>query len=140
MVHYPKAKDPDLVGTYLALSKAGGGYVWDSVLEYRVWCHPQPGTAEFEEDGDYYHAFKNYEDALEFSKTTFGAQEPLALVLQEEYIDEPEMGKYEHIKEQRITEWPIHFLKRPRRDENTIPDFLSPNAPSNRLEILRGLI
>jgi len=77
---------------------------------------------------------------LEFSKTTFGAQEPLALVLQEEYIDEPEMGKYEHMKEQRITEWPIHFLKRPRRDENTIPNFLSPNAPSNRLEILRGLI
>jgi len=140
MSEYPKVKDPDLVGTYPALSKTGGGYVWDSVLEYRVWCHPQPGTTEFEEDGDYYHAFENYEDALEFSKTTFGAQEPLALVLQEEYIDEPEMGKYEHIKEQRITEWPIHFLKRPRRDENTIPDFLSPNAPGNRLEILRGLI
>jgi len=40
MVHYPKVKDPDLVGTYLALSKAGGGYVWDSVLEYRVWSSP----------------------------------------------------------------------------------------------------
>ena len=139
MSEYPEVKDPNLVGTYPALSKAGGGYVWDSVLEYRVWCHPQPGTPEFEEGGDYYCVFENYEEALEFSKLTQGAEEPLALILQEEYIDEPEMGKYEHIKEQRITEWPVHFLKRPRRTENTIPDFLSPKAPSNRLEILRGL-
>jgi putative acetyltransferase len=60
-------------------------------------------------------------------------------VLQEEYISEFEPGEYVHIREQRITEWPVHFLKRPRRTPNTIPDFLSPNAPSNKLEILRGL-
>ena len=76
---------------------------------------------------------------MNFSNSTQGAEEPLALVLQEEYIDEPEAGNYIHIKEQRITEWPVVFLKRPRRTKNTIPDFLSPNAPSNRLEILRGL-
>jgi hypothetical protein len=139
MSEYPEVKDPNLVGTYPALSKAGGGYVWDAVLEYRVWCHPQPGTPEFEDGGDFYYVFENYEEALNFSNSTQGAEEPLALVLQEEYIDEPEAGNYIHIKEQRITEWPVVFLKRPRRTKNTIPDFLSPNAPSNRLEILRGL-
>ena len=139
MSEYPEVKDSILVGTYPALSKAGGGYVWDAVLEYRVWCHPQPGTPEFEDGGDFYYVFENYEEALNFSNSTHGAEEPLALVLQEEYIDEPEAGNYIHVKEQRITEWPVVFLKRPRRTKNTIPDFLSPNAPSNRLEILRGL-
>ena len=59
--------------------------------------------------------------------------------LQEEYIDEPEPGKYIHVKEQRLTEWPVEFLSRPRRTAKTITDFLSPDAPGNRLEILRGL-
>jgi hypothetical protein len=36
------------------------------------------------------------------------------------------------------TEWPVQFLSRPRRNAHTIADFVSPNAPSNRLEILRG--
>jgi hypothetical protein len=63
---------------------------------------------------------------------------PLALILQEEYISEPRPGNYIHIKEQRVTEWPVEFLSRPRRSQNTIPDFFSPNAPINRLEILRG--
>lgn len=35
---YPHGKDPSLVGTYAASAKSGGGYVWDDVLEYRVWC------------------------------------------------------------------------------------------------------
>jgi hypothetical protein len=33
----------------------------------------------------------------------------------------------------------VEFLSRPRRTKNTIPDFLSPNAPKDRLDILRGL-
>ena len=69
-----------------------------------------------------------------------GAEAPLALILQEEYIDEPEPGKYIQVKEQRLTEWPVEFLRRPKRNEDTIPNFLSPNAPSNRLDILRGLV
>jgi hypothetical protein len=83
---YPLAVEPDLVGTYPALAKSGGGYVWDDVLE-----------------------------------------------------SEPEPGQYRHVKEPRITEWPVAFLRRPRRTPNTIPDFLAPNAPPNRLDILRGL-
>lgn len=128
---YPKVLNIGMVGNYPALTKAGGGYVWDEVLEYRVWCHPQNGD-------DYFYVFSNYEEALEFSQINQGAEEPLALVLQREYIDEPELGKYIHVKEERITEWPVEFLSRPSRTENTIPDFMSPDAPPNKLDILRG--
>jgi putative acetyltransferase len=60
------------------------------------------------------------------------------LILQREYISEPEPGVYVHVKEERTTEWPVEFLSRPRRTSETIPQFLSPSAPSNRLDILRG--
>ena len=84
-------------------------------------------------DGDdYYYAFGSYEEALEFSEGNAGAEEPLALVLQEEYIDEPHPGNYIHVKGRRLTEWPVEFLHRPRRNENTIPDFFSLTAPENR--------
>ncbi|MBB3056770.1 GCN5 family acetyltransferase [Mucilaginibacter gotjawali] len=139
MSKYPDIKNKELVGTYPALVKSGGGYVWDAVLEYRVWCHPHAGAPDTEDGDDYYYVFDNYEEALEFSDENPGTEEPLALILQREYIDEPEPGKYVHIKEERLTEWPVEFLGRPRRNENTIPDFLSPDAPGNRLEILRGL-
>ena len=124
---------------YLALVKAGGGYVWDEVLEYRVWCHPEQGAEDIEEGDDYFYVFTDYIEALEFSKNNEGTEEPIALILQKEYIDEPEAGKYIHIKEERFSEWPVEFLSRPRSTENTIPDFLSPNAPPNKLDILRGL-
>jgi len=113
--------------------------VWDAVLEYRVWCHPHDGAEDSEDGNDYYYVFEAYEEALAFTKQTVGAEEPLALVLQEEYIDEPEPGQYRHIKEQRITEWPPEFSSRPRRTEHTIPDFMSPNAPNNKLDIICGL-
>ena len=60
-------------------------------------------------------------------------------MLQEEHIDEPAPGEYVHVKERRVTEWPVTFLSRPRRTPETIPAFLDPDAPSNRLDILRGL-
>ena len=140
MIQYPRAKDQKLVGTYSAAAKAGGGYVWDAVLEYRVWCYPHDGADDTENGNDYYYVFETYEEALVFSNETKGAQAPLALVLQEEYIDEPEPGQYRHIKEQRIAEWPPEFLTRPQRTDETIPNFMSPNAPDNKLDIIRGLI
>ena len=140
MSKYPKVKNPSLVGEYPAAVKAGAGYVWDEVLEYRVWCHPHDGAPDIEDGDDYYYYFETYEEALEFSVNNKGCESPLALIFQEEYIDEPEPGKYIHVKEQRLTEWQVEFLKRPRRTERTIPDFLSPDAPSNRLDILRGLV
>lgn len=136
---YPDAIDASLVGEYAALAGAGGGYVWDDVLEYRVWCHPERGAPDLEEGSDYYFAFATYAEAAAYSESTKGAEQPLALIRQAEYIAEPNPGEYLHIKEERIAEWPVEFLRRPRRTQNTIPDFLSPNAPKDRLDIIRGL-
>jgi len=138
-MQYPEVLDESRVGSYPALASAGGGLVWDAVLEYRVWCHPENGASDDEDGSDFFYAFSSFAEALTFSQETEGAEEPLALVLQREYISEPEPGKYIHMKKERITEWPVAFLSRPRRTENTIPDFLSPEAPSNRVDILRGL-
>ena len=135
---FPRAIDPAKVGKYPASVGAGGGLVWDAVLEYRVWCHPERGSPDEAEGNDYYYAFASYPEAMQFSKTYPGAEEPLALILQREYIEERSPGEYSHVKKKRLTEWPVEFLSRPRRTKNTIPDFLSPDAPSNRLEILRG--
>ncbi len=132
--------DPSLVGSYPASAKAGGGYVWDAVLEYRVWCHPERGAPDVADGSDYYYPFETYEEALAFSQETSGAEEPLVLIVQEEYIDESEPGKYVHVKERRVAEWPVSFLSRPRRTPQTIPDFMAPDAPSNKLDILRGLV
>ncbi len=139
-LNFPSVLDPDKVGDYPGYVFSGGGYVWDAVLEYRVWCHPHDGApAEDEEGSDYFYAFDNYEDALAYSQENAGCEEPLALVLQKEYIDEPEAGTFVHIKEERITEWPVEFLRRPRRTASTIPNFMAQDAPANRLDILRGL-
>jgi|SRR5688572_2260083 len=136
---YPTAVDPKRVGKYPAVTKAGGGYVWDELLEYRVWCHPERGSPDLSEGSDYFHSFATYPEALAFSRGTKGAEEPIALIQQDEYIDEPEPGKFVHVKNARLTEWPVEFLSRPRRNRDTIPDFLSPAAPRNRLDILRGI-
>jgi hypothetical protein len=111
----------------------------DDVLEYRVWCHPKRGSPDLEEGSDYCYAFATYAEALAFSRQAEGAEAPLALIRQLEYIAESNPGKYRHVKEERITEWPMESLRRPRRTPNTIPDFLSVDAPANRLDILRGL-
>ena len=136
---YPDAIDPARVGSYPALAKSGGGYVWDAVLEYRVWCHPERGAPDLAEGGDYFHSFSSYQDAVDFSQGTEGAEDPLALILQGEHIAEPEPGNFVHVREQRVAEWQVVWLNRPRRTDRTIPDFMSPSAPENRLDILRGL-
>lgn len=130
--------DPDLVGTYDAVAGAGGGFVWDEVLEYRVWMHPQRGAADEFEGDDYFYAFESCEEALEFANDNRGASPPLALILQREYINEVDPGVYEHVREERFAEWPVEFLSRPKRSTDTIPNFLAPDAPANRLAILRG--
>lgn len=134
----PAVADPDKVGSYPALAKAGGGYVWDEVLEYRVWCSPEDGAPDEEDGDDYYFVFATFEEAVAFAEENPGTEEPLALILQREYIDEPEPGKFVHVNQERICEWPVEFLTRPRRTETTIPNFFAPDAPANRVEILRG--
>jgi hypothetical protein len=136
---YPDAVDPDRVGTYPASVGAGGGYVWDEVLEYRVWCHPERGAPDSEDGGDYYCAFATLAEAQAFYQGTTGAEKPLALILQREHINEPQPGQFVHVTEERLTEWPPEFLSRPRRTARTIPDFIAPDAPANRLDVLRGI-
>jgi hypothetical protein len=129
-----------MVGEYPAAVGAGGGYVWDEVLEYRVWCHPKEGG------DDFYYAYPSYEEAQNQAEylrnedeTLAEVEDPLVLILQREHLNERSPGEYEHVLTERMTEWPPEFLTRPRRTETTIPDFLSPDAPPNRLDILRGL-
>jgi hypothetical protein len=128
---FPDAIHPEAVGSYPALVFGGGGYVWDAVLEYRVWLHPSRGS-------DTFRPFARHADAERFSAQTRGAEQPLALVLQEEYIDEPAPGDYAHVVGPRITEWPLEFLRRPRRTPRTIADFLAADGPAQRLDILNG--
>ncbi|WP_428929853.1 hypothetical protein [Marinibacterium sp. SX1] len=135
---YPDAEIPENVGKYPASSQAGGGYVWDEVLEYRVRCFPRNGAADIADGCDYYYAFVTFLEAKAFAEATTGPNNPLALVLQQEHIEELREGDYRHIREKRITEWPVAFLRRPKRTPNTIPDFLTVDAPVNRLAILRG--
>ena len=137
---YPRAIDPSRVGSYPAAVGSGGGFVWDAVLEFRVWCHPERGDPDDFDGNDYYYAFANYPRALACWKNVKGAEEPLALILQKEYIDERAPGKYLHVKKRRLTEWPVEFLARPRRKKNKILDFLAPDAPKNRLDIIRGIV
>lgn len=134
----PAVQDPNSVGSFPTVVAAGGGLVWDAVLEYRVWCRPPVGTADGEDD-DYYRAFPTYREAIQYAAATPGCSEPLALVLQRQYVDEPEPGHYVHVQVERLTEWPVEFLTRPRRTEHTIPDFLASDAPANRLDKIRGI-
>jgi hypothetical protein len=69
---FPDAVNPDLVGEYpgAAGPGAGGGFVWDEVVEYRVWCHPERGAPDVDDGHDYYYPFATYAEALEFSTRT----------------------------------------------------------------------
>lgn len=57
--------------------------------------------------------FNSYEEAYIYSQNNPGTENPLALILQKEYIDEREPGAYIHVKRERLTEWPVEFLKCP---------------------------
>lgn len=118
---YPRAVDPEKVGTYPGLTRSGGGYFWDEVLEYRVWVHPQTGSDEF-------LAFATYEQALAYSLRTPGAEEPCVLVRQWEHVNEPHPGVFEHVKGERLTEWDVAWLPGRKRGPDTIREFLEKNC------------
>jgi hypothetical protein len=127
---YPVAIDSNKVGHYPALTKSGAGYVYDEVLEYRVWINA---------DGDdYYYAFATYEEAKCFSEKTERAEKPLVLVLQREHINEPEPGKYEHVKGDRVTEWRVEWLEGHKREPDTIANFLREKAKESAQQIPGG--
>ena len=132
MNKYPIAVNKEMVGEYPALCKSGGGYFFDHVLEYRVWCHPERGANDEFEGEDYYYPFDTYEDALEYSNSTKGTEEPLALIRQMEWIDEPEPGVFHHKKEERITEWLPIWLEDGPRKENDIEFFIKEKLKANK--------
>ena len=88
MSTYPEAIDAKMVGEYPASTKSGGGYFYDDVLEYRVWCRPWLGAPDEFEGEIYYYAFPTYEEAKYFSENTQGTEEPLVLVRQLEWLSE----------------------------------------------------
>lgn len=116
---HPTATDPNRVGLYPALSKSGGGYFYDEVLEYRVWIYPKGGG------DDYYRAFASFETALQFSKNTSGAEEPLVLVRQLKWVNEPRKGQFEPRSDERIAEWQVAWLSGHKRAKDSIALFLA---------------
>jgi len=135
---YPTAVAPKRVGSYPVEAGAGGGYVWDDVLEYRVWCCPHHGAPDLADGSDYFAAFATYPKALAFSRRTRAAEKPVVLVRQREYIDEPKPGVYRHVRKVRLAEWAVDHVLRPRRTPETLRRFFAKDAPKNRLAILRG--
>ena len=122
--HYPLAVDPAKVGEYPAEAKSGGGYFYDEVLEYRVWCRPWLGAPD-EFNGDvYYYAFDSFEAAKAFTDGTQGAEQPLVLIRQYEWIDEPTPGHLLPMIGERITEWAVEWLQGSKRAEQSISEFI----------------
>ena len=117
---YPVAVDIKKVGEYPALTKSGGGFFYDDVLEYRVWVHT--------DNDDYYKAFATFEEAELYSKKTKRAERPLVLVFQDEHINEPQPGVYEHVTEDRITEWLVEWLADSKRESDSIDKFMGTHS------------
>lgn len=137
---FPVAVDPTRVGKYPGLAKSGSGYFYDDVLEYRVWLHPERGASPRAGDGDYFAAFAEYERAATFSRSAAGAEEPLVLVRQLEWINEPTPGQYVVEKGERITEWRVEWLNGSKRDTNSIREFLAnPRPPREETSLTTDL-
>ena len=127
---YPIAVDPSKVGTYPVDTKSGAGYFYDDVLEYRVWLHPDRGATPLNGDDDYFVAFAQYERAEEFSTTIAGAEQPIVLDRQREWIAEPTPGKFHAEKGDRVTEWRVKWLAGNKRGPETIAKFLAHPKPA----------
>jgi hypothetical protein len=121
---YPLAADVARVGTYPPHTKSGAGYFYDEVLEFRVWLNPAKGAEPLNGKNDYFVAFAQYEVADRFSKRTSGAEAPLVLVHQLEWIDEPERGHFIPEKGERITEWQVAWLEDNKRTAESIREFM----------------
>jgi putative acetyltransferase len=121
---FPVAIDPNQVGTYPPEVKSGAGYFYDDVLEYRVWFHPEKGAKPLNGSQDYFVAFAQYEPAQTLSETAPGAEPPLVLVRQLQWIDEPKRGVFIPNKGDRITEWQVAWLVDSKRSNQSIEEFL----------------
>lgn len=73
---------------------------------------------------DYYKAFATYEDAEAYFKKTTGAEDPIVLILQKQWFDEPKPGVFVVQNEERLTEWQVEWLTNSRREPGAIERFL----------------
>ena len=104
MTDYPPTKDLRKIGTYPSLIPSGGGFLYDKVLEYRVWVHPKNGD-------NFYKAFATYKEAESYSSKTPGAESPLVLVLQKKGHWASQKENVVAVgEEDRITEWYPEWL------------------------------
>jgi len=67
---------------------------------------------------------------LAFSKATPGAEEPLVLVRQREWVDEPEPSHFITKNGERITEWQVRWLAGSKRDADSISKFMTHPRPA----------
>lgn len=130
--HFPVAVAPERVGSYPGPAKSGAGYFYDDVLEYRVWLHPERGAEALAGDNDYFAAFAQYEPALAFSRSHRGAEPPVALVRQREWVNEPSPGRYVWVRTERVTEWQPRWLAATHREPGSIPRFLAAHASAQK--------
>lgn len=129
---YPIAYKPQKVGKYPGFVNSGGGCFYDEALEYRVWIHPENGGKDLFNGDDYFYAFVSYEEAQNFSEENQGADEPLVLIFQKEWINEPQPGKYIHLKGKRYAEWQVEWLKSGKRNKDSISNFLKAKQTFDR--------
>ncbi len=88
------------IGAFPASVDSGGGYLYDDVLEYRVW------------EGDSYKAFRTYEEAEKYTRTTFeGHMAVLVLQKKGHWIAWDDKDHLTIGKQDRITEWHANWLK-----------------------------
>ena len=115
----PIAVDKAKVGTYPALTASGGGHFFDDVLEYRVWvCPPEGGD-------DYYLPFATYEEALAYRVGEPGADEPIVLVRQLEWVIEESPGYFVRKTGERLAEWRVEWLSDRKRLPGCVDKFLA---------------
>ncbi len=81
-------------------------------------------------EDDYFVAFAQYERAEAFATKTPGSEEPVVLVRQREWIDEPQPQHYVPHKDERITEWQVVWLKDGKRAANSVADFMKRLRPA----------
>jgi putative acetyltransferase len=129
---YPLAIDPRRVGAYPPDANSGAGYFYDEILEYRVWLHPERGATPLNGGSDYFFAFAQYERAEAFANKTPGAERPLVLVRQLEWIDEPTPQHYVPKRGERRTEWQVVWLRNSKRTPNSLADFMKHPAPQSQ--------
>lgn len=85
---FPPAYKPKMVGKYALDTFSGGGYVYDRVLEYRVWYK--------ENDNLYCFSCPALAEARKFLKHN--------LVEQDEYIKDENNGSLRLVHKKRVTE------------------------------------